>query len=219
MKRVSLTVMVLGHESVGKTSVIKVLCGDKYEPIYKNTTVLDVYDKETLINELLVKFEFLDLSGAYSFPAMRKLYIEKADIFFLVYDRTCESLDEIIRLKSEIESVRKTHISELPVAVIKAKCDSSRSRKIQSETEKNISHWCRNVFCCSAKRGTNIAEIEEFLLSEGSFADHTKTSCQIRERTSSHRLSGRYIYTGRQRAKSMVLNRGHRNRPNSSCCS
>ena len=201
----------------------------------------------------------------------------------MVYDKDRESLDELIRLKNEIEQVRRTHISELSVAVIKSRCDiidpkvssstmrrSQRSRKktiseidvrntsssIQFNTdmissssslsgsllsekqsrqshrrcdgktfiendgentsdyitkqrcngktlseqnqeenncefakmrqsrrsqrtrktsleqdEEMISRWCGTIFKCSSKLGTNVAEVDEYLLSEGSFAD------------------------------------------------
>ena len=64
--------------------------------------------------------------------------------------------------KQEIERVTMTHCSDLPIAVIKSKCDSSRSRNVLSVAEDNISRWWGTLFQCSAKRGVNIAELEEF---------------------------------------------------------
>ena len=345
IKRVSLSVLVLGRQGTGKTSLIKTLIGDEFTSEYC-PTILDVYTKETIIDNLCVKFEFIDIAGSHSFPAMRKLYIEKANIFLLVYDKNRESLDELVRLKSEIEQVRQTHISELSVAVIKSRCDivdpqvssstspsmrrSRRSRKkniseidvgntslsirfktdmnsssslsgsllsekqsrqshrrcdgktfiendgentsdsitiqrcngktlLEQEKEENnyeftkmrqsrrsqrirktsleqdeemISRWCGTIFKCSSKLGTNVAEVDEYLLSEGSFADtdnnntitsSTSTSSSTRSsnngdtsttttttsfsRHAKHRVSGRYIYGGRRNSRSIVLNR------------
>ena len=225
IKRVSLSVLVLGRQGVGKTSLIKALIGEEFTGDYC-PTVLDVYTKETIIDNLYVKFEFIDISGSHSFPAMRKLYIEKANVFLLVYDKERESHDELLRLKTEIEQIRGTHISELPVAVIKSRCDTlssvttsssmrrsrhsnrSGSRKTLHDTrdDENISRWCGTVFNCSAKQGTNIAEVDEYLLSEGSFADSTTTTTAF-SRHAAHRVSGRYIYGGRRHSKSIILNR------------
>ena len=292
IKRVSLSVLVLGHSGVGKTSLIKAIIGEdfvggdvsEYKP-----TVHDVFEKEAIINQLYVKFEFVDMAGSQNFPAMQKLYIERANIFLLVYDGGPESLTELLRLKSEIETIRNTHISELAVAVIKTRCDEIPRRRIKmkrsrhcmisttnqnfkkhdsfsneeqkqilivrarSDTnssthstqsrdisliesipgrnrkdeprnyahkehvidseEANISHWCGTVFNVSAKEGTNIAKVDEYLLSEGSFADtissnsSEKSGSKAFDRQSKNRISGRYIYRGRRRSKSIILNR------------
>ena len=94
-----------------------------------------------------------------------------------------------------------------------------------------ISRWCGTIFKCSSKLGTNVAEVDEYLLSEGSFADtdtnntitsSTSTSSSTRSsnngdtstttttsfsRHAKHRVSGRYIYGGRRNSRSIVLNR------------
>ncbi|XP_066914690.1 GTP-binding protein Di-Ras2-like [Clytia hemisphaerica] len=214
IQRVTLSVIVLGTRNVGKTSLIRALCGEEFTSD-ASPTVLDVYTKENMINNMLVKFEFIDLSASHSFPAMRKLYIQKANIFFLLYDNTRDSFKEMVRLKDEIEEIHNVHLSELPIAVIKTKCDSTRSRTLPEMEVDDISHWCGTLFACSAKKGVNIAEIEEYLLCEGCFADTKKTTTTF-ERNSGHRVSGRYIYGGRRRSKSVILNRTPE-RPRSSC--
>ena len=326
IKRVSLSVLVLGRQGTGKTALIKSLIGDEFTSDYC-PTILDIYTKETIIDNMCVKFEFIDIAGSHSFPAMRKLYIERANVFLLVYDKDRESLDELVRLKNEIEEVRRTHISELSVAVIKSRCDidhrtsskrsqrstrkktflendesnssaslrfntdfissssasllgthngqfqryernnflendedstskslrkqrhdrnifpseqgeenpsapvktrqsrrSQRTRKTSMEQEEEmISRWCGTIFKCSSKLGTNVAEIDEYLLSEGSFADSDTTTTTMNSispsptnkngtstafsRHSTHRLSGRYIYGGRRNSRSIILNR------------
>lgn len=204
IKRVTLSVLVLGAAETGKTSVVKAICGEDFDEFY-TPTVLDFYEKETLVGNSLIKFEFADISGSYSFPAMRKLYIEKADIFFLVYDKRRKTYEEITRLKSEIEQVRHKHITELPVAVIKSKCDSRHRLKERNEFDEEISHWCGANFHCSGKTSYNISELEDYLLSEGLFAEAPVISPV--ERNSNRRLSGRYIYGDRKRSKSLLLNR------------
>lgn len=204
IKRITLSVLVLGAANTGKTSIIKAICGEDFEETY-TPTVLDFYDKETLVGNSNVKFEFVDISGSYSFPAMRKLYIEKSDIFFLVYDKRQKTYDELLRLKAEIEQVRRKHITELPVAVIKTKCDSRHRLRERNELDEEISHWCGASFHCSGKTSFNISEIEDYLLSEGLFVDSPPISPI--ERNSNRRLSGRYIYGGRRRSKSLLLNR------------
>ena len=128
IKHVTLTVVVLGHKSVGKTSLIKALCGCAFERDY-TPTVLDVYKKECTLGSSHVTLEFIDLAGEYSFPAMTRLYIEKADVYLLVYDRAEVSYKTLERLKTEIEELRGRHVSELSVAAIKTKCDSNRKLK------------------------------------------------------------------------------------------
>ena len=102
IQHLTMNVVVLGSKKVGKTCLIKALCGSEFERQY-TPTVLDVYQKESMLGSSCVKFEFVDLADSYSFPAMTRLYIKKADVYLLVYDGTPESYETLTRLKSEIE--------------------------------------------------------------------------------------------------------------------
>lgn len=196
IKRCTFTVLFMGDAKVGKTSIIRSICGKKHELQYK-PTVLEISEKEVLLEEFDIKIDFVDLSGYYEFPAMKKVYIEKADQFVLVYARdNDESFLQVQRLKQEICAVRGKHSTELPILVVKNKVDASKPQKILfDERRQSILSWCYSLIDCSAKTGYNINQILEHVLVE---CKNKNTCPELRTNI----VSGRYVYGGLKKSAS-----------------
>lgn len=194
----SLSVFVLGASETGKSSLINVLCDEDFSDAY-SPTQFDIYEKELEAdgnNNTAVKFIFFDISGKDSCPTTRREYIKKADIFLLVHSLDqAGSFKQLLRYKTEIEEVKEDRISELSVAIVRNKTDIDKPGK---KVDKKIS-WCRSVYNCSAKYGSNISLLVEFLTTESLCASN------IVERKINKGLSGRYIYGENDQCKSIRL--------------
>ncbi|XP_057297106.1 ras-like protein 2 [Hydractinia symbiolongicarpus] len=190
IKRRTVKVLLMGNAGVGKTSIIHNLCNEEFKSMYR-PTVFDIYEKEALIDDFYVKFELLDISGSYSFPAMKKLYIQQADIFLLVFsEQDKNSFDEIDKLRKEIEQIKSRHTTELSITVIKNKMDLCKSTSKKRRRTDSVLNWCYSYLETSARTGFNMHAVDEYLLSESVYIHRA-----IEEKTKQNDLvSGRYVY-------------------------
>lgn len=115
-------VVVLGAGGVGKTSLIQRFVLDDF-PRYYTPTVEDIYEKTVSINkDFGAFFEILDTAGAYQFPAMKRLTIERGDAFIIVYSLADDdSIEEMLRLRQEIIDMKGT--TEVPIVIVGNKTD------------------------------------------------------------------------------------------------
>ena len=156
-------IVIMGAAGVGKTSIITQFLYQQFVAEYK-ATVEEMYTEEYLINGLAVTLDFLDTSGSYEFPAMRKLSIDTADAFILVYSVDDEtSYEEMKKMRSQV--LEQKNRDRIPIVIVGNKSDSAE-RKIQremAETTANID-WENGYVEASAKNNTNITGIFRELL-------------------------------------------------------
>lgn len=72
------TVVVLGNSCVGKTAIINQLLYGSFDNEYR-ATVEEFHQEEFELGDVTVSLDVIDTTGSYSFPAMRKLCIEKGE--------------------------------------------------------------------------------------------------------------------------------------------
>lgn len=114
------TVVVFGDSWVGKTSLCKCFLGepfsDQYEP-----TIEDFYSTQIVHKERNYQVDIIDTCGTETFPAMRRVEINKADAVLLVYSldkpHSFEWLDQVQ------EEILQQRGNNLPVMVVANKAD------------------------------------------------------------------------------------------------
>lgn len=112
-------IVVMGASGVGKTSLISQLLGNGC-PQEHEETVEEMYHSELRMPAAKYNLEILDTTGAYSFPAMRRLAINKADVFVLVFAvDSPDSLKYLKTLREEIFELREDARSKIIVAANK----------------------------------------------------------------------------------------------------
>jgi len=86
VKKAQARVVFLGAARTGKSAIIKRFLHDVFDDEYK-TTVEDLHSVEHRESggSMCFHLEILDTSGSYSFPAMRRLAIGRADACVLVF--------------------------------------------------------------------------------------------------------------------------------------
>ena len=78
------TVAVFGDSWVGKTSLCKAFLGEPFNDDYL-PTVEDFYSTQIVHKKKNYQVDIIDTCGTESFPAMRRMEINKADAILLVY--------------------------------------------------------------------------------------------------------------------------------------
>ena len=115
-----LTVAVFGDSSVGKTSLCKAFLGEPFNEDYQST-VEDFYSTQIVYKKRHYQVDIIDTCGTESFPAMRRMEIDKAGAILLVY-----SLDKphsFERLEQVQEEIFQRRGGNLPVMVVANKAD------------------------------------------------------------------------------------------------
>ena len=158
-------IVVMGGAGVGKTSMITQFLYNEYMAEYK-ATVEEMHSEEYIINGIAVTLDFLDTSGTYEFPAMRKLSISTADAFVLVYSVDDKaSFDEVKQLRQQIVEQRQNH--RIPIVIVGNKSDCiASSRQVPREmAESTVSmDWGDGFVEASAKENCNVTGIFRELL-------------------------------------------------------
>ena len=189
MKTKTVKVLVMGKSGVGKTSVIRKLC-DCEDSLQNNApTCYDVYQKDLLIDEYNVTIQFMDLGGLHAFPSMQDVFIRQADIFLLVYSADDpDSFNKMVDLRKLIVNVKNKHSTELPIIVVRNKCDLQRTQsKKEHMRKKSVHQWCYLVHDVSAKTCVKINAIMDSLIEESKFIGNS-------DDLGSAQYSGRYVY-------------------------
>lgn len=132
-------VVFLGAAQVGKTSLIRAICGLSADnPSYKPVpTVEDLYRYYfPITSTLALPVDILDTSGTYNFPDMRRLAIQHADVIVLVYV-PCDkaSFEQVSLLHREIRAIRPE--PELQIIVL-ANMGKGHVTTIELVTEEDI---------------------------------------------------------------------------------
>ncbi|XP_030432897.1 ras-related protein Rap-2a-like [Gopherus evgoodei] len=171
-----------GAAGVGKTALIRRFLQDSFEARHRRTVEeLHLLELELELGAgsgLRLRLEILDTSGSYSFPAMRRLCIGRADAFALVYSlQEPDSFAEVQRLRDEILEAKR---GAVPVVVVGNKSDLA-----PGEPDPRIAAAQRDWGCtcleASAKQGRNVVGLFQELLSQVNLPGRLSPALQRRQ--------------------------------------
>lgn len=114
-----LTVILIGDQSVGKTSLIQkfVKSEDQLSGAYKPTIGLDFKTKKVLLNGRIVKLTIWDTAGQERFRTISQTYYQRADGVILAYDCTsASSYASISNWITQIQEHSKQNVQKVLVA-------------------------------------------------------------------------------------------------------
>jgi len=156
-------VVVMGAAAVGKTCIVQRMLYEQFVTDYK-ATVEQLYSQRYLLNGTSITLELLDTSGAYEFPAMRKLSISTADAFILVYSvDDAASFDEVSRLRLQIIKQKQNELT--PIVIVGNKADvSERVVNFEMAESTALIDWENGYVEASAKDNVNVTAIFNELL-------------------------------------------------------
>lgn len=158
----------LGAGCVGKTSIIQRFMLGTFQETYMET-VEEIYLYHFNEAGKRLSVSFLDTAGNISFPAMRQLYISKAQAFVLVYSIKDEnSFLEVKSLWEQIKKVRP-NLLDIPCVIVGNNLDEENVRQV--ETFDALNWACsENLGGCfvetSAKENRGVEDVFSLLLEQ-----------------------------------------------------
>ena len=146
-------IIFIGDVSVGKTSIINVLMGQKFNNEYEASIGVDFFSKTIKYKGKTIKLQIWDSAGQEKFRSLIPNYIRGSSLVFIVYDITNRKSFE--NLQSWIDFVN--NIENSNIVILANKIDLENQRQVQTEegqkfcTEKNY-----DFFEVSAKEANNL---------------------------------------------------------------
>ena len=146
-------IIFIGDVSVGKTSIINVLMGQKFNNEYEASIGVDFFSKTIKYKGKTIKLQIWDSAGQEKFRSLIPNYIRGSSLVFIVYDvsnrKSFDSLQTWIDFVNNIENSN--------IVILANKIDLENQRQVQTEegqkfcTEKNY-----DFFEVSAKEDNNL---------------------------------------------------------------
>ena len=179
-------IVLLGAGKVGKSAIAMRILFGTFPEQYKET-VEDLHPREYDIHGTILKVDILDTAGDLVFPAMRRLSIDTAHAFVLVYsiDNPC-SFNEIKQIWEQIKEQR-SGFRDIPIVVVGNKCDSECYRQVD---RCDVQDWVEseglgsNFLEVSAKENSGIWNIFEKLLDQANIPEVRKVEPILKRRLS-----------------------------------
>ena len=160
-----LKVILVGNSGVGKTNLINVLTGRKFEQSIMTTTISTYVEKKMEMGNKKYNLEIWDTAGQEKFHSLTKLFIKESRIVLFVYDITDKnSFNEI---KSWVKIVKEVLDDKFVMGLAGNKKDLFLKEVINEVKGKEKAKEIGAIFkLTSAKEGEGIHELMESLLKE-----------------------------------------------------
>lgn len=150
----------IGESSVGKTSIIRIISGDRFDSSESTTVGVDFGQITKVINGEKVALEIWDTAGQERFRSLVPVYCRNVNAALAVFDIT--SKDSFEHLDSWIELFRSLGEGKRLVFVVGNKIDLAQPEADQVDLEAAKEWATKNslpFFLCSAKTGEGIDKL------------------------------------------------------------
>ena len=146
-------IIFIGDVSVGKTSIINVLMGQKFNNEYEASIGVDFFSKTIKYKGKTIKLQIWDSAGQEKFKSLIPNYIRGSSLVFIVYDISNKKSFE--NLQSWIDFVNNIENSNIVILGNKTDLDSQRQVTTE-EGQKFCSEKNYEFFEVSAKEDNNL---------------------------------------------------------------
>ena len=149
-------IILTGDIYVGKTSIINVLTGHKFNNDYEASIGVDFFSKTIKYKGKIIKLQIWDSAGQEKFRSLIPNYIRGSSLVFIVYDisnrKTFDNLQSWVDFVNNIENSN--------IVIIGNKIDLDSKREVTTEEGEK---FCREknyeFFEVSAKDDTNLNDM------------------------------------------------------------
>ena len=162
---ISFKILILGDQSVGKTSFIIRFCDDKFYEEMLSTIGIDVKKKNIEINNKKIIIKIFDTAGQERFKSISKNYFKSSDGILLLYD--VSSLESFNSIRGWIKNIEESlDLSEIGFVVIANKTDIPEDERQVSDLMKEDLEKSLNIKIIetSAKENKNVEECFKMLV-------------------------------------------------------
>jgi len=151
-------IILIGDISVGKTSIINSLLGQKFNEEYEPSIGVDFFSKTLKYKNKSIKLQIWDSAGQEKFKSLIPNYIRGASLIFLVYD--ISNKNTFNNLNNWIDFINQYESTTIVICGNKIDLELENKREVSYEEGKNFAEENDLLFFeTSAKEGNNIQEI------------------------------------------------------------
>lgn len=127
-------IIFIGDVSVGKTSIINVLMGQKFNNEYEASIGVDFFSKTIKYKGKTIKLQIWDSAGQEKFRSLIPNYIRGSSLVFIVYD--ISNRKSFNNLQSWIDFVN--NIENSNIVILGNKIDLDNKREVTTEEGQNF---------------------------------------------------------------------------------
>ncbi|CAL8263046.1 unnamed protein product [Merluccius merluccius] len=150
-------VILVGNSSVGKTSLLKRFCDDRFCHDTSATVGVDYSVKTILVDNSQVALQVWDTAGQERYRSITKQFFRRADGIVVMYDITSEL--SFTGVRQWLASVQEGADEDIPIMLLGNKTDKESEREVQTTLGEKLAKDSQFIFYeCSACSGHNVAE-------------------------------------------------------------
>ncbi|EIM90339.1 ras-domain-containing protein [Stereum hirsutum FP-91666 SS1] len=151
-------IVLLGDQSVGKTSLITRFMYDTFDNTYQATIGIDFLSKTLYLDDRTVRLQLWDTAGQERFRSLIPSYIRDSTVAIVVFDITNRA--SFMSTTKWIDDVRSERGNDVMVVLVGNKADLSDKRQVTLEEATAKSQQLNIMFMeTSAKAGHNVKSL------------------------------------------------------------
>jgi len=151
-------IVLLGDQSVGKTSLITRFMYDTFDNTYQATIGIDFLSKTMYLEDRTVRLQLWDTAGQERFRSLIPSYIRDSSVAIVVFDITNRA--SFLSTSKWIDDVRSERGNDVIIVLVGNKADLSDKRQVTLEEATAKSTQLNIMFMeTSAKAGHNVKSL------------------------------------------------------------
>ena len=151
-------VVLLGHQGVGKSSIVLRFVTNNFRQFSESTIGASYMSKLVVVDEKAIKFQIWDTAGQEKYHSLAPMYYRNAAAAVLVYDITKASTFKT--LQNWVYELEQRGPKEIALAIVGNKADLSAQREVDDKTARDYAEEIGGVFLeTSAKNNEGIADV------------------------------------------------------------
>ncbi|KAF8503261.1 ras-domain-containing protein [Russula emetica] len=151
-------IVLLGDQSVGKTSLITRFMYDTFDNTYQATIGIDFLSKTLYLDDRTVRLQLWDTAGQERFRSLIPSYIRDSTVAIVVFDIT--NRQSFLSTTKWIDDVRSERGNDVMVVLVGNKADLSDKRQVTLEEATAKAQDLNIMFMeTSAKAGHNVKSL------------------------------------------------------------
>lgn len=197
-------VVVIGGEEVGKTSVIRALCGEEFSPDKIKTYGIDFRRKMFLISKQRVKANIWDTCYGKSYLQTLPNTLKGCDGVVIVFDKSkTDSFDVVTKVQKIVEECCEEAV---PILLLGNKADTGEYENLSHDIKNAILNSKRNIHYREtiACTGDGIEEAFEQLLKAIIKTAHMASDSRKSYRDTKNTLAKASIYSQNERRRERI---------------
>lgn len=148
-------IVLLGDQSVGKTSLITRFMYDTFDNTYQATIGIDFLSKTMYLEDRTVRLQLWDTAGQERFRSLIPSYIRDSSVAIVVYDITNRA--SFLSTTKWIDEVRSERANDVIIVLVGNKADLSDKREVTLEQGNEKAEELKIMFMeTSAKAAYNV---------------------------------------------------------------